>query len=77
MLRELKEDDWSKIINDPKRSSEAIIQVTEKGRDSNSSERGDVANKLSFSAHFPFFAFSVSERKRYFRRSFILYLPLF
>lgn len=34
MLRELKEDDWFKIINDPKRSSEVIIQVTEKGRDS-------------------------------------------
>jgi hypothetical protein len=34
MLRELKEDDWFKIINDPTRSSEVIIQVTEKGRDS-------------------------------------------
>ena len=34
MLRELKEDDCSKIINDPKRSTEVIIQVTEKGRDS-------------------------------------------
>ena len=33
-LRELKEDDCFEIIDDPKRSSEVIIQVTEKGRDS-------------------------------------------
>ena len=32
MLKELKEDDCFRIIDDPKGSSEAIIQVTEKGR---------------------------------------------
>jgi hypothetical protein len=34
MVRELKEDDLFRIIDDSKRSSEVIIQVTEKGRDS-------------------------------------------
>jgi hypothetical protein len=34
MLKELKEDDCFRIINDPEGSSEVIIQVTEKGRNS-------------------------------------------
>ena len=32
MLKELKKDDCFRIIDDPKGDSEAIIQVTEKGR---------------------------------------------
>jgi hypothetical protein len=34
MLSELRNDDFFSVLNDPKRSSEVIIQVTEKGRDS-------------------------------------------
>jgi hypothetical protein len=34
ILNKLKKDDCFRIIDDPKGSSEAIVQVTEKGRDS-------------------------------------------
>jgi hypothetical protein len=34
MFRELRADDFFRVVNDPKGGSEVILQVTEKGRDS-------------------------------------------